>query len=1223
MVQAISPDGTSDLLPNEVPDSDVHISPSAPPDRPTVSEVLSSSAPNAGWGPPGGPQRRPPPIPVHREHHVARAVGNFGHLSSADRPPRAAAAGLAARAPSYTLNKKTSLLYWDVFLSYRVDADQELVKTLFWQLCHRTVVDGGKERKLRVFWDRECLKAGERWEEGFAAAISSSMLVVLVLSRNAFAMADKRHNVAALTAMSDCDNMVLEFNLALELNDLQGTAIMPLFVGDKTQDDKLTHFFQSECMPTLEESIVVDNISKKVEHYLEHHVGVSPDQMPERKSVKEIVKDVTQFQGHFLQGDPYEAVKGAAQGIYECAVRLVQERGAQGAVEIFKFSTPQGEEVYGWLADNRLLPFASIFAQNKLNSLRKVSRLTHEEVVEINQELYANRRGDQGNNTQKHGTRVALGDAIERLKQDERTKTVQVQMEDYRDSKVSVLNLLGAQNQISALLSKTPWVITLTVMCVCMVVWDTIRPQGGFATLSALGYTTMHRSVMTYGVQLSNDTNSWLYVPCPDKKGGPCVFDSSVTVTRPHALASGFFPQHHEARYVRILPLTWNGMEDGRGADMRLGILGEKSGFLKYSVLSEGDFGSAWLQYGCTLSSNLGVDLQTNASGRWSLLDEKVGEVQCCLNSPRIHVCTRDGCLSGDNDDVKFSWYEAKAKCEARGWRLCRRGELEMPGSAGCCTRTKTGTDRCGYNTELVWTADIGGTETGNIRGRINSEISFERSKEVIVDLEWIQTVWGIQMQGGAPDVPFNGPTCIISLVENMTYILFFAVTLIFSAWRPATRGHSALICVTFFILMGTITSVIVILNDPAAPGALSTNPTCPSSTRSNKSIFEFFWFQFGLFLLTGILALFQFLRPNWIILTLFSGGLIFVGILGTRGFTTWGASFGNFGMSPFFCALGVSATPIFMLLHRQAKRTAAKAISLDIQEYDRVWRAKISDSGEDLKKIKKLCADASSDIKRKRDEIASLWRSKDTIPLSFKATDFSLLERFCFWIGLSCLGRYGRTRKVCQITNNADMLFEEATVLNDDFFDFLESNIDIGEVCPGPVKRPDRAFQKVARKYYYDPRHLTDLVRCCILLESVSDVRRVLDHIFKLSLVFGEEASNSAEGNEPINEDEEALLGGGGDNDQKPTIFKLCKVKDDFTRDGLGYRYICLNLEVGWTIESESGDGLHFVTVKDFDKKHVRTHICEVQILLKSTYDLKVGGFHDNFVMARNILAQ
>lgn len=53
----------------------------------------------------------------------------------------------------------------------RVAANEDLVKDLYWQLCNRTVVDKGKERKLRVFWDRVCRQSGERWEEGFVAAI--------------------------------------------------------------------------------------------------------------------------------------------------------------------------------------------------------------------------------------------------------------------------------------------------------------------------------------------------------------------------------------------------------------------------------------------------------------------------------------------------------------------------------------------------------------------------------------------------------------------------------------------------------------------------------------------------------------------------------------------------------------------------------------------------------------------------------------------------------------------------------------------------------------------------------------------------------------------------------------------------------------------------------------------------------------------------------------------
>ena len=39
------------------------------------------------------------------------------------------------------------------------------------------------------------------------------------------------------------------------------------------------------------------------------------------------------------------------------------------------------------------------------------------------------------------------------------------------------------------------------------------------------------------------------------------------------------------------------------------------------------------------------------------------------------------------------------------------------------------------------------------------------------------------------------------------------------------------------------------------------------------------------------------------------------------------------------------------------------------------------------------------------------------------------------------------------------------------------------------------------------------------------------------------------------------------------------------------------MHLEVGWTILSESEDYLHFVTVEDFGKKGIRTHICEVSL--------------------------
>ena len=252
-------------------------------------------------------------------------------------------------------------------------------------------------------------------------------------------------------------------------------------------------------------------------------------------------------------------------------------------------------------------------------------------------------------------------------------------------------------------------------------------------------------------------------------------------------------------------------------------------------------------------------------------------------------------------------------------------------------------------------------------------------------------------------------------------------------------------------------------------------------------------------------------------------------------------------------------------------------------------------------------------------------------------------------------------------------MLFKEATVLNDFFFGLLEEQLEgrlskeqpdvqsriifaqcccslckphssklklkahKGEnadvhcsLCKGPIKHPDRAFQKLARKYYFDARHLTDLVRCCILVDSISDVRDILDRIFERSRVFGSD-SNQPQPQGPRGQGSPAAGGGGGGGQEKEQkqFFKLCKVKDEFSDDkshgvlSTGYRYICLNLEVGWSVESESYnyDKLDFVSVQDFGRKHVRTHICEVQILLKSMHELKINGCHDSFVKRRNVM--
>jgi len=396
----------------------------------------------------------------------------------------------STKANKKALSKKTDEeMQWDIFISYRVNADAEQVKELYWQLCNLTVAVNGNTRKLRVFWDKECLRSGERWEDGFASAICSSHLIVLVVSRNTFKMEGKKHNVETLTEESSADNVILEWELALNLAEIHGTAVLPLFVGDKDASSKFSHFFESGCMPvlcpgcrklneqytdvvtwdepaaaltygpvsitrsnttharslTLDAAlapahecteVIVRSIFAKVSSYLEKNAGVAPENMPAPRSVNKILSGITQFQGFFLQGIAYDAVKGAVQYIHACVSRLVQEQGGRQQLEQLQFSTPQGEEVFQFLLVKTLSCYGSTLARNKLNSLRKVSQLKSHQLDKLHEEFCATCSIVGDISATQLGRRVALGEAVEALKGNPRTKTLKEQLYDFSDPKV-------------------------------------------------------------------------------------------------------------------------------------------------------------------------------------------------------------------------------------------------------------------------------------------------------------------------------------------------------------------------------------------------------------------------------------------------------------------------------------------------------------------------------------------------------------------------------------------------------------------------------------------------------------------------------------------------------------------------------------------------------------------------------------------------------------------
>jgi tetratricopeptide (TPR) repeat protein len=110
---------------------------------------------------------------------------------------------------------------YDGFLSYRVWCDKDVTEKLFLAL----------ERKgLRIFWDKECLKKGAPWEEGFVTGLQKSKRVVTILSEKSLeGIADK--------ALKQQDNVLKEIELAVDQLAGNSSYVLPLLIGEYKEVD--------------------------------------------------------------------------------------------------------------------------------------------------------------------------------------------------------------------------------------------------------------------------------------------------------------------------------------------------------------------------------------------------------------------------------------------------------------------------------------------------------------------------------------------------------------------------------------------------------------------------------------------------------------------------------------------------------------------------------------------------------------------------------------------------------------------------------------------------------------------------------------------------------------------------------------------------------------------------------------------------------------------------
>ncbi len=177
---------------------------------------------------------------------------------------------------------------WSVFISYRVDSDSAIALKLY-----SALMAGG----LTVFLDSKCLKDGMPWESGFVDALCKSSCFVPILSRGAL-----KARFEGLVEASPCDNVLLEYRLALELAQRNLLArIFPLFLGDLLPGNpqQRSNYFSSGCQSNAANAVVSAVESKAVKHLESLGLGL-PYVL--NASVKDVFAGVTSYQGSFVEG---------------------------------------------------------------------------------------------------------------------------------------------------------------------------------------------------------------------------------------------------------------------------------------------------------------------------------------------------------------------------------------------------------------------------------------------------------------------------------------------------------------------------------------------------------------------------------------------------------------------------------------------------------------------------------------------------------------------------------------------------------------------------------------------------------------------------------------------------------------------------------------------------------------------------------------------------------
>eukprot|EP01035_Chromulina_nebulosa_P027852 gene27852-36682_t len=148
-------------------------------------------------------------------------------------------------------------------------------------------------------------------------------------------------NLATLEASSDCDSLLLEMRLALELHTRdQVEKIYPVFIGDRTTidsnspdsssksitslvdatsvaaDDTYAHYFKSGCHPQFSNDDVVASVESQVRAHLERMCLGCP--LMDEMSTAAVLKAIVKSQGQVVDG----AIGPAFSKVYQDILKM-------------------------------------------------------------------------------------------------------------------------------------------------------------------------------------------------------------------------------------------------------------------------------------------------------------------------------------------------------------------------------------------------------------------------------------------------------------------------------------------------------------------------------------------------------------------------------------------------------------------------------------------------------------------------------------------------------------------------------------------------------------------------------------------------------------------------------------------------------------------------------------------------------------------------------------